>query len=242
MTNLTERQVTILEGVCQEYIKQAWPVSSQFLKERKHLPFSSATIRTEFNQLETHKYLDHPYISSGRVPTDKGYRFLVDKILEKDISRFLKEGIFEEIFEEFFEELKELKDFLKISQQLAKSLSRFSSNLVLTYLPQEDIFWKEGWGKVIKEPEFQNIHFFKEFIRTVNDFEKDIDKFDWPEQKIKVYIGKENPFKEKNLSVVLTKTLFRNKEGKIAILGPKRMDFKKNIGLINYLLKSLENL
>ena len=86
---LTERQAEILEGVCQEYIVKCSPISSQLIKRERHLPFSSATIRAEFGRLENQNYLSHPYISSGRVPTDRGYRFFVDKIFEIENKRNL---------------------------------------------------------------------------------------------------------------------------------------------------------
>ncbi len=86
---LTERQAEILEGVCQEYIVKCSPISSQLIKRERHLPFSSATIRAEFGRLENQNYLSHPYISSGRVPTDRSDRLFVDKIFEIENKRNL---------------------------------------------------------------------------------------------------------------------------------------------------------
>jgi heat-inducible transcriptional repressor len=236
--SLTERQIKILEGVCQEYIKNAFPISSQFLKERYNLPCSPATIRNEFLQLEEENYLSHPYISAGRVPTDKGYRFFVDRIFERGEFKNFKNQLVKEILSD----LQGLKDILRISQQLTKILSQLSSNLVLTYSPKDDILWKEGWEVIIKEPEFQDVQYWKEFLQALDDFEKNIYKLDWEEKKVKVYIGKENPFRKKEISTVITKTpFFRKREVMVAILGPKRMDFKRNICLINSLIEAMEN-
>jgi len=236
---LSERQAKILQEVCQQYIKNAFPISSQFLKEKCNFPCSSATIRNEFVALEKKHYLTHPYISSGRIPTDKGYRFFVDKIFEE--GRFL--DFQERLKKEIFSELKNLSDILKISQKISQTLSKLSSNLALTYFPEEEILWKEGWEEVIKEPEFQNIQYWQEFLVTLNEFEKNIEKLEWEEKKVKVYIGQENPFSKKEISVIITKTSFpRKKEAMIAILGPKRMDFKRNICLVNSLIKIMDNL
>jgi transcriptional regulator of heat shock response len=235
--SLTERQAKILEGVCQEYIKNAFPISSQFLKEKYNFSCSSATIRNEFALLEKDRYLSHPYVSAGRIPTDKGYRFFVDRVLERgEFKDFRDQLIKEEILK-----LQALRDILKISQQFTKILSQLSSNLVLTYFPEEEVLWKEGWEVVIKEPEFQDIQYWKEFLEGLQDFERNIDKLDWEKKKVKVYIGKENPFRKKTLSTVITKTpFFQKREVRVAILGPKRMDFKRNICLINSLIKIME--
>jgi len=239
--SLTERQSEILEGVCQEYIKQARPISSQYLKEKHRLPYSSATIRNEFLTLENKNYLSHPYISSGRTPTDKGYRFFVDRILEKEKERGWEVSPFKEL-EEMFAGIRELEDCLRVSRALAKTLSNFASGLILTYLQGRDILWKEGWERVAQEPEFKNIQYWRKFLEAVRDFERNIDCLDWEEGKIKIYIGKENPLGKKEISLIITKSSFPKEiEELIAIIGPKRMDFERNISLINSLLKTLKN-
>lgn len=236
---LNQRQAEILEGVCQEYIKQALPVGSEVLKEKKGLPFSSATIRAELVQLERQRYLSHPYISSGRVPTDKGLRFFVDKIFKEEGWEDLSQNVLEELLVE----LNQLNGFLRVSQQITKSLSQLCSNLVFSCLPEEDILWKEGWEFVLQEPEFQDSDYWQQFLSAINDFEKNIDKFDWQKGKVRVYIGRENPLPQNGVSVVMTKTsMSKGIDGMIAILGPKRMDFKKNIGCLSKVSEMLENL
>lgn len=234
--SLTERREKILEGVCQEFIKLAQPISSQFLKEEQNLRFSPATIRAEFVELERKNYLFHPYISSGRIPTDKGYRFFVDKILERETFKVGKKIELEEIEGE----LQKLRDILIISRQIARSLSTLSSNLAFAYLFRENILWKEGWEEVVREPEFKDIDYWKEFMEMASDFEKNIHNFDYSEG-IKVYIGRESPLKSKDFSIVIAETSFPKKDkGIVALLGPKRMDFKKNIGLVSEIVEILK--
>lgn len=81
---LTERQSRILELVISEYVDGAEPVASQLITERHELGVSSATIRHEMAELEREGYLDHPHTSSGRVPTDKGYRFFVQRLMHEE--------------------------------------------------------------------------------------------------------------------------------------------------------------
>lgn len=233
---LTERQAKILQGVCQEFIRKAEPISSQFLKEEQNLAFSPATIRAELVELERQKYLSHPFISSGRVPTDKGYRFFVDRILEEKSLGFEREKRIEEIGRE----LQKLRDILIISRQITKTLSSLSSNLALIYLFRGNISWKEGWGEVVQEPEFQDIDYWREFVEMTSDFEESIGNFNYSEG-IKVYIGKESPLKSKDFSIIVAETSFPKKDkGVIALLGPKRMDFEKNMGLVSEIVELLK--
>ena len=80
---LTERQQNILRLVVQEYIQTAVPVGSKTIAQAHSLGFSSATIRNEMATLEELGYLMHPHTSAGRVPTEMGYRYFVEKLMEK---------------------------------------------------------------------------------------------------------------------------------------------------------------
>src|SRR3990167_5061921 len=80
---ITDRQKMILMTVVNEYIKNAQPVGSQAVCSARNFNVSSATLRNELALLEDNGYLSHPHTSSGRVPTDKGYRFFVDAITEE---------------------------------------------------------------------------------------------------------------------------------------------------------------
>lgn len=77
---LDPRSQQILRAVIEEYIATAEPVGSQTLVERYNLGVSSATVRNVLAELETAGYLNHPHTSSGRVPTDTGYRLYVESI------------------------------------------------------------------------------------------------------------------------------------------------------------------
>ena len=81
---LNERKKRILQAIIDEYINSAEPVSSGSIAKKYGLNFSSATIRNEMAELETAGYLDKPHTSSGRVPSDKGYRFYVNELLKDD--------------------------------------------------------------------------------------------------------------------------------------------------------------
>jgi heat-inducible transcriptional repressor len=88
---LSERTRRLLAALIREYIETGEPVSSAALTRRAGLGVSSATIRNVLSQLEQLGYVSQPHTSAGRVPTDLGYRFYVDLLLEarrasKDVS------------------------------------------------------------------------------------------------------------------------------------------------------------
>jgi heat-inducible transcriptional repressor len=86
MTNvgppLSPRQEEILVRVVQEYVETGAPVGSKTLLQRTALDVSSSTVRFELAQLEELGLLSHPHTSAGRIPTDLGYRFFVDRVIE----------------------------------------------------------------------------------------------------------------------------------------------------------------
>jgi heat-inducible transcriptional repressor len=79
---MTERRQKILGLVVREYINTAQPIGSQTLARLK-LGVSSATIRNELAALEEGGFLTHPHTSAGRVPTEKGYRYFVETLMEE---------------------------------------------------------------------------------------------------------------------------------------------------------------
>jgi heat-inducible transcriptional repressor len=80
---LSPRQEEILARVVEEYVATGAPVGSKTLVERRRIGAAASTVRNELAVLEEHGLLDHPHTSAGRVPTDVGYRFYVDRILER---------------------------------------------------------------------------------------------------------------------------------------------------------------
>lgn len=77
---LTSRQEKVLEVIIREYVKNITPVGSKLICEE--LNCSSATIRNEMSTLEEKGYLEKTHISSGRIPSEKGYRYYVDNLMK----------------------------------------------------------------------------------------------------------------------------------------------------------------
>ena len=81
---LDDRKKKVLQAIVEEYINTAEPVSSNALTNNEELQYSSATIRNEMADLEKAGYLEKTHTSSGRIPSEKGYRYYVDELLKDD--------------------------------------------------------------------------------------------------------------------------------------------------------------
>lgn len=79
---LSERKKLILKAIIEAHIETCEPVGSKYLTENKQINCSSATIRNEMSELEEMGYLEQPHTSSGRIPSDMGYRFYVDSLAD----------------------------------------------------------------------------------------------------------------------------------------------------------------
>src|SRR5215208_7767953 len=82
-TTLTDRQQEILRRVVEEYVESGEPVGSKHLVTRGGMTVSPSTVRAELAELERLGLLTHPHTSAGRVPTEAGYRFYADVLLDQ---------------------------------------------------------------------------------------------------------------------------------------------------------------
>ena len=80
---LDERKQKILQAIIRNYMETGEPVGSRTISKYSDLNLSSATIRNEMSDLEEMGYIVQPHTSAGRIPSDKGYRLYVDRILEE---------------------------------------------------------------------------------------------------------------------------------------------------------------
>lgn len=77
---LDDRKLAVLRAIVEDYVSTNEPVGSKALAERHNLGVSPATIRNDMAVLEEQGYIAQPHTSAGRIPTDKGYRFFVDRL------------------------------------------------------------------------------------------------------------------------------------------------------------------
>ena len=80
---LGKRKEMILAAIVEQYIKTGEPIGSKFLMTALPISVSSATIRNEMSELAEQGFLDQPHTSSGRIPSQKGYRYYIDHLMNK---------------------------------------------------------------------------------------------------------------------------------------------------------------
>jgi heat-inducible transcriptional repressor len=93
---LNERKIRILEYIINDYIASAEPVGSRTIARKHDMGLSSATIRNEMSDLEEMGYIVAPHASAGRVPSDKGYRLYVDRLMRRRAAEKDGNGLSEE--------------------------------------------------------------------------------------------------------------------------------------------------
>jgi heat-inducible transcriptional repressor len=129
---ITPRQQTILSLVVREHVGSASPVGSRTLVEKYDLRVSSATVRNELSMLEELGYLTHPHTSAGRVPTDLGYRYFVERLLHETELPLDERRT---IAHQFQQVRQEISEWMPLA---ASVLTRSTSNAALVTAPQSD--------------------------------------------------------------------------------------------------------
>jgi len=137
MSDLTERQKSILMLVIRDYIETAQPVSSNALVQRYHLDLSSATVRNELAVLDEMGYLRQPHTSAGRVPTDDGYRFFVGQMMHQ---AELPETVQHTIAHQFYQARPSINQWMTLAASILANQSRGVS--VVTAPHAEQILFK----------------------------------------------------------------------------------------------------
>lgn len=239
-TPLSERQVKILYALIQEHIKTARPIASAALEKKCKFGFSPATIRNEFAELEEKGFLEQPYTSAGRVPTSKAYRYFVDHIISNihrerqrldDMEKMIRSFVGSEHF----------------NRNLIKSLADASNSMALGWVDDDenDDFYFSGFRNILKEPEFEDDNYYGRVGDILDRIDDEIEGFmkdeDSHDSGVKVFIGSEVPIRgAKDFSLIVSSIPSRWGNLKIAIFGPQRMDYEKNLQLINSVKKLLE--
>ena len=133
---LTEREKIILRYIIEDFIQTANPVGSRYISKKTNINLSPATIRNVMSDLEDLFYITHPHTSGGRVPTDKGYRYFVDELMDiepltqTEKSKLKKKvGEMESAGDDMFKEISKILG--KLTRELSIVSQPYLSNGVL---------------------------------------------------------------------------------------------------------------
>ena len=223
---MLERKEKLLKRIVEEYLKTAEPVGS--LKLSTSLKTSPATIRNEMMELEEDGFIYQPHTSAGRIPSEKGYQFYIQKfVLEKE----------DEVLEKKLNQLSANHQDVEKVKFLAKAAAEILGEAVIVAFNENELYYT-GLSNLFSKPEFS----VQVMVTTVSEVLDNCEEV-MPKiiakifQNQKILLGLNNPF-DKNCSFV--GVVLPGFEGGIfGILGPVRMDYQKNLNLVNSIKKIL---
>lgn len=227
---LKERQISILDAIIREYIRTARPVASQELVRHCRLGVSPATIRNEMLELDREGYLEQPHTSAGRIPTDQGYRFFVDNLLDGQRLSERETRLLNELFTLNVEE-----EFMK---GFSRTVARLSQMFTAVGSLEDEMFYPTGLTEVFEQPEFQEPEVIREFGRFADILEEEIhgiaEELEREEDGDRMFIGHENPWKKAQTytTVVASWHHPRGFRGFVTMVGPRRANYPKLKALV----------
>jgi heat-inducible transcriptional repressor len=224
---ISDRKKFLLETIIKEYLQAAAPVSSGVLVEKYKLGISPATVRNEMMELEEDGYIYQPHTSSGRVPTEAAYELFLADILKKDKLKPLKEI-----------ELRTLENLFKHEEgaykQTAKAVAELAGGAVFWAFHKNDLYYT-GLSNLFSQPEFKQVDIVCDVSTVIDRLEEIIDEvFENLTEGSQVLIGSKNPFGN-FLSATLLKYRNNKQQGIFGIIGPIRMDYERNLALIDFI-------
>jgi heat-inducible transcriptional repressor len=224
---MTDRTAQILEAAIQEFINTGDPVSSGLLYNKYEFGIKPAMIRLELDELEDAGYLEQPYHSAGRVPTNSGYEFFAKRMLGMDTptpsaghQEALRSMLHERAWPDLLNELSAQLGLLSVAADLAR-----------------ESVYKAGLQHLIDNLDWED----QKGIRSViHDFEEVDERLPRAAGKMgigpQIFIGKKSPVTSSdNLSVVGGNYQIGDATISIFAIGPKRMDYKKVIRIFKNL-------
>lgn len=229
---LTQRQNQLLKVIIFQYIKTAQPVGSEWLAKKFGAKISPATIRNEMTKLMADGYLFQPHTSAGRVPTEKAFHYFIDNFLEK------KE--LDQKTKKILTNIKSQKITEMIVKDISKKLAQLSGQLIILAF-DENNFYYTGLSYLFAQPEFNQPGVIYNLSQVIDHLDKIMaDIFDKIGEETEIFIGHQNPFSS-FCSAILTRLPLPWQKNKavFGLLGPMRMDYNKNISLIDYVKELL---
>lgn len=231
MADLTNRQVTILKHIIDEYIETAKPVGSETLDKKFNLGVSPATLRNEMGALTKLGYLSQPHTSSGRSPTPMALKYYVANLMQpKKMSVTDEVKIKEKVMDYKNEYEKALREATRELADVTKSLAISSDN-------EGDVYYS-GTANILDMPEFFDIDLTRSVLGLMDHFDSLTKIFDRVEESEGIHILFGNDLIYDYLSpcaMVFTRFGGGKKfTGTIGVLGPYRLDYPRLIPTVRY--------
>ena len=244
---LSDRQEDILYAIIEEYAETASPVGSVTLA--KLFDCSSATIRAEMARLESFGLIASPHTSAGRVPTDAGYRYYVNRLVAQDEQAQDFEREEPVALLEVPADRRVHAMTVRISsqaradsaiRQAVDSLVELTGNLGLATVDGQ--LYLSGISRLFTQPEFSDLSRVQSVAKLLDNLEPWLREAA-PGEALNIFIGQENPIgKTSGMSLVISK--FRSPysdKSYIGVLGPTRQNYSRVMSLVKFAGQTLED-
>lgn len=232
---MTDRQVAILVAIVEQYAEVAAPVGSVMLA--KLFGVSSATIRSEMVRLEEMGLITQPHTSAGRIPTDKGYRFYVNRLTEMQDATPPELDRSARAIEARVNTHSDHAD--RAIRSAVDSLVELTHNLGVATIG--DQLYMSGIGNLFSQPEFLHGNHTQAVAQLLDNLEPWLREAA-PNEPLNVYIGAENPIgKTSGASLIISR--FRSPysdRSYIGVLGPTRQSYGRVMRLVRHAGAMLE--
>ena len=236
-SDIQERKDRILAIVIGRYIKTVSPVGSQYITEEHNLDVSPATVRNILADLEEEGYLTHPHTSAGRMPTQQGYRYYVDHLMN-EIQ--LLEVEKKRISQEYKHHARQLEDLVEKTSQVISDLTHYTSIVSIDDGEGTRVICK-GTSYVVGYPDSTDIVKIQAILKILEEKERIMELINRSlEKKIKIYIGHEMALKDmESCSLAISHFEKDGVKGRIAVLGPTRMQYDRVVSTLDYISQIL---
>lgn len=231
-TDYQERKERVLGIVVDDYIHNSIPVSSGHIVERYHVDLSSASIRNILAELESDGLLTHPHTSAGRVPTEEGYRYYVDNLMN-EISLLEEQKRF--VKQEYDVERRNLEQVLEKTSKVISDLTHYTS--IVTVEGRNNLIFCTGTQYIVEYPDYQDIKKIREMLVLLEQKEQLLQLINCQlRKKIDVFIGHELACRNVEDCSIAVSSYHLNDgmSGRLAVLGPKSMNYQRVISALDY--------
>ena len=234
--NLDERHRRILKFVVESHVLTSEPVGSQYVRMAYHLSISPATIRGAMKRLEEEGLLDHPHTSAGRIPTEAGYRYYVDDLMEPEPIAPATRRAVNKALEQHAVETEDLDELG--ARVLAKSSGQLAVVIVhRDSLPIRRLVRIGGAENIAAQPEFQTADRLRALVTLLAEpspLARALDAF-VDSGPARVTIGRElGEGAMRACSLVGTGIASNRFRGSVGVLGPVRMPYPRLLSLVSY--------
>lgn len=235
-SEIQQRKDRILAIVVNQYIRTVSPVGSQFITDEFKLDVSPATVRNILAELEEEGFLTHPHTSAGRVPTNHGYRYYVDHLMN-EIQ--LLENEKKQIELECRRYRHQLEALIERTSEVISDLTHYTTIVSIDGWGNKYIL--KGTNHVVSYPDQTDVMKIQAILRILDDKKRLLELVNRElDKKIEIYIGHEMALKEmESCSLAVSQFTADGITGRIAVLGPTRMHYDKVISALDYVSRFL---